>query len=160
MTAARNREVDGIGFEWRTSKAALEFIRSVQFEELTFTAQHGHCMATKQYSTDPKLGNWVSKQRINYEWSQEGTPSPRTAECIRELESIGFKLEPHLNSNSSEILFLGANNQCCEYKVYNKSVMRVYIVRAVISKLIAALSWPALLLKGNAFISFFGINAS
>jgi hypothetical protein len=88
MTAERNRELDGIGFEWRTSKTALESIRSVQFEELRYlTAQHGYCVATKQYSTDPKLGNWVSKQRSNYKWYQEGTPSPRTAECIRVLDS-------------------------------------------------------------------------
>ena len=39
----------------------------------------------------PKLGKWVSRQRSNYRLHQEGKPSPMTEECIRELESPGFK---------------------------------------------------------------------
>jgi hypothetical protein len=111
MTDERIRELDGISFEWRTGKTDLGSIWSVQFEELReFKAQHGHCMVTKQYSTDPKLGNWVSRQRSNYKWYQEGKPSHMTADRIRELERIGFNWEPHCDSWNERF------EQLCEYK--------------------------------------------
>ena len=68
-------------------------------------------MVTKQYSTDPKLGNWVSRQRSNYKWYQEGKPSHMAANGIREPERIGFNWEPHCVSWNERF------DQLCEYKV-------------------------------------------
>ena len=41
---------------------------------------------------------WVSTQRSNYEFYQEGYPSPMTEERIRELESLGVELKIGLKS--------------------------------------------------------------
>ena len=99
MTAERVRTLDGIGFQWGTRKIDLESVWSIRLQELrAFMAHHGHCMVTKQHSTNPTLGNWVTKQRTNYKCYHEGTPSQLTAERMRELESIGFKWEPHNGS--------------------------------------------------------------
>ena len=87
MTAERIRELESIGFDWGTSKT----VWSVRFQQLCeFKAQFGHCLVSRQYAANPKLGKWVNTQRGCYRLYQEGKPSPMTAERIRELESIGF----------------------------------------------------------------------
>ena len=92
--AERIRALDGIGFDWGTSKTELTSMWNVRLEQLCeFKAQFGHYLVPKQYSVNPKLGMWVSKQRRNYKLYQEGKPSPMTAERIRELESVGFEFE-------------------------------------------------------------------
>ena len=48
-----------------------------------------------KYSANPKLGQWVATQRINYKFYQEGKPSHMTAVRIQELENIGFEWEPN-----------------------------------------------------------------
>ena len=94
MTAERIRAHDGISIDWGTSKTELASIWNERFEQMCeFKAQFGHYLVPKQYSANPKLGLWVSKQRCDYKLYQEGKPSPMTAERIRELESVGFA--PH-----------------------------------------------------------------
>ena len=50
----------------------------------------GNCRVPQRYSTNAKLGNWVSNQRTQYKLSQEGKSCGMTEECIQQLESIGF----------------------------------------------------------------------
>jgi hypothetical protein len=90
MTAKRIRELESVGFEWGTKRPDW----NEQFEQLrVFVAQLGHCLVSFKYPVNPKLGRWVSNQRSNYKVCQEGKPSAMTAERIRALESVGFKLE-------------------------------------------------------------------
>jgi hypothetical protein len=87
MTADRIRELDGINFDSGTSQTDW----SVRFQQLCeFKEQFGHCLVPTKYSTDPKLGNWVSNQRSYYRLYQEGKPSPMTADRSRALDGIGF----------------------------------------------------------------------
>ena len=80
------------------------------FRELCdYKIQNGHCLVPQRYSSNPKLGRWVSKQRHNCKLYLEGKPSAMSAERIRQLESVEFK-ESVLNPNWSEILILGASN--------------------------------------------------
>ena len=91
MTADRIRALDSIGFDCGASKADLEYIWSVRFQQMReFKVQFGHCLVPQQYSANPKLGHWVSKQRYHYKLYQEGKHSHMTAERIRELKSLGF----------------------------------------------------------------------
>jgi hypothetical protein len=92
MTAERIRALDGIGFDWGTSKAELVSIWNERFQQLCeFKARFGHYLVPVKYPANPKLGVWVSKQRYHGKTYQEGTPSPMTAERIRVLESVGFE---------------------------------------------------------------------
>jgi len=88
MTAELIRELESLAFEWETTAGFW----NERFEELReFKVQFGHCLVSIRYSANPKLGVWVSNQRRNYHFYQEGKASPMTAERIRELESLGFK---------------------------------------------------------------------
>ena len=100
MTTERIRELESIGFEWETNAASYWKERFAQLRE--FKVRFGHCLVSTQYSANPKLGIWVSNQRSNYRLSQEGKPSPMTAERIRELESIEFKWETSTTSAWNE----------------------------------------------------------
>ena len=94
MTAEHIRALDGIGFDWGTSKTDLASIWNVRFQQLCeFKVQFGHYLVPIKYSANPQLGQWVSKQRCNYRLYQEGKPSRITEERIRELESVGFEWE-------------------------------------------------------------------
>ena len=108
MTAERIRALDAVAFHWGTSKTDW----SVRFQQLCeFKAQFGHCLVPQQHATNPKLGQWVNNQRNNYRLHQEGKPSPITAECIRELESIGFDWGSS-QTDSWSVRF----QQLCEFK--------------------------------------------
>ena len=94
MAAERIRALNGIGFDWGTSKSDLASIWSVRLEQLReFKVQFGHCIVPFSYSAKSKLGVWVSTQRYQCRLYKEGKPSHIRVERIRELESIGFKWE-------------------------------------------------------------------
>jgi hypothetical protein len=107
-TAERIRELESIGFDWRTSQTDYWSVRFQQLRE--FKAQFGHCLVPNKYSANPTLGHWVSTQRNNYRLYLEGKPSSMTAERIRELESIGF------GWGSSQTDWSVRFQQLCEFK--------------------------------------------
>ena len=91
MSAEHIRALDGIGFDWGTSKTDVASIWSVRFQQLCeFKEKVGHCIVPQKYSANPKLGRWVSTQRHNCKLYQEGRPNALTAERIRALDDIGF----------------------------------------------------------------------
>jgi hypothetical protein len=107
LTAERIRELESIGFDWGSSQTDW----SVRFQQLCeFKAQFGHCLVSRQYAVNPKLGQWVNTQRRCYRLYQEGKPSPITAERIRELESIGFAW------GSSQTDWSARFQHLCEFK--------------------------------------------
>ena len=57
MTLERIRELDGIGFEWKTGSAGLWYERFQQLCE--YKAQFGHYLVPQQYSANPNLGRAV-----------------------------------------------------------------------------------------------------
>jgi hypothetical protein len=105
MTAEHIRALNGIGFDWGTSKtdsAGLSWY--VRFQQLLeFKTQFGHCLVSQRYSANPKLGKWVSNQRCNYKLYQDGKPSPMSEERIQEFDSIGFDWGPSKNNWASPV---------------------------------------------------------
>jgi hypothetical protein len=94
MTEDRIRELESIGFDWGTGKTDWASIWSVRIQEMReFKEQYGHCLVPVKYLANPKLRQWVLKQRKNCRLHQEGKPSPMTEKHIRELESVGFSCE-------------------------------------------------------------------
>jgi hypothetical protein len=91
MTPEHIRALNGIGFEWGTSKIELASIWTIRFQQLCeFKAQFGDCLVPRKYSANPKLGRWVKNQRYRYRLHQEGKPSScMTPERIQALESVG-----------------------------------------------------------------------
>ena len=114
MTAERIRALDVVGFDWGTSKTDSWTVRFQQLCE--FKAHFGHCLVSRQYAANPKLGQWVSTQRRFYRLHQEGKPSHITAERIRELESIGFAW----GSSKTDLTSIWSVRfqQLCEFKAH------------------------------------------
>ena len=83
-------------YVWGPTKTDWTPVWSTRFQQLCeFKVQFGHCRVPVKYAANPKLGVWVSKQRRNYRFYQEGKSSPMTTECIRKLESVEFKWQQH-----------------------------------------------------------------
>ena len=91
MTAERIRALDGIGFDWGTSKTEWTSTWSERFEQLLeFKLQLGHCLVPPGYAANPMLAKWVSTQRSRYRKNTEEKPNSMTAERIQALDGIGF----------------------------------------------------------------------
>jgi hypothetical protein len=66
---------------WENRLSELAYYRKI----------HGHCNVPHNYSENPKLANWVKKQRRKYRLHLEGKTSPMTPLRIQKLESLGFE---------------------------------------------------------------------
>ena len=55
-----------------------------------FKVQFGHCLVPSRYAANPKLGQWVKKQRKNRKFYTDEKSSPMLEERIRALDVIGF----------------------------------------------------------------------
>ena len=94
-TVQRIRELDSIEFVWDPLAADWK----LRFRQLCeFKAQFGHCLLPFRYSSNPKLGRWVAKQRHDYKLYSEGKQSGMTEQRMRELESIEFAWDPLADS--------------------------------------------------------------
>jgi hypothetical protein len=92
MTLFRIQQLESLGFEWDSHAAAWE----VRLSELAdYRKIHGHYDVPKNYSENIELSVWVSTQRSNYKWHQEGKISPMTLSRIQELESLGFEWDSY-----------------------------------------------------------------
>ena len=86
---ARVEKLNSIGFVWNT-KSALWNTRYHELE--AFQLEYGHTRVPKTYSDNPKLGQWVSVQRVQYKKFQKNDPSSNmTQERISALEKLGFE---------------------------------------------------------------------
>jgi len=89
MTEERIAKLESIGFEWSLA-SSLDWDR--RFNELKqYKADYGGCSVPKEWSGNKQLGRWVSKQRVQYRYLQQGKESSMTEERIAKLESIGFE---------------------------------------------------------------------
>lgn len=96
-------KLSSIGFE-RSVRGKDSSPWNQQFELLTsFQQEHGHCRVPRRYAIDPKLGQWVSRQR----WCKKqldkelGSSSCITQERINKLNSIGFEWKVRNNKITS-----------------------------------------------------------
>ena len=88
ITAERIEELESLEFKWEQHYVSW----NERFEQLReLTVQFAGCVMPIKYSTNPKLGKWVSKQRQNYKLYWDGKPSDMTEQRIQELERVEFK---------------------------------------------------------------------
>lgn len=93
MTPERALKLREIGFEWTTCNP-----RNVpweqRYEELrAFVAEFGHAEVPMRWEENPKLSNWVSKQRHQYKLMQMARPSRLNKAKVKLLDDIGFVWE-------------------------------------------------------------------
>jgi hypothetical protein len=88
MTTFRIKELDSLGFEWGVCFNAWE----KRFSELAdYRKIHGHCNVPQSYSENIQLGNWVTKQKMNYKLHRAGKKSPMTTSRIQALKTLDFE---------------------------------------------------------------------
>lgn len=88
MTEERFRKLTKIGMVWYV-KGPDQW--QERFEDLRqYQRRFGHTNVPSRYEPDRMLGRWVSSQRIQYKFRQEGKHSYLTDERIRALNSLGF----------------------------------------------------------------------
>jgi hypothetical protein len=81
MNDDRKEELDGMGFIWNFCDHSWR----ANFERLVaYKAQHHDCNVPRAYQDDPKLGNWVHRQRM---FQKSGQLNDDRKE---ELDGIGF----------------------------------------------------------------------
>ena len=84
------RRLESIGFAWERYASWDE-----QFEQLhEYKKKVGDCPVPLMYSPNPKLGRWVTTQRIQRTCYQKGRARHIKVEHIRKLDDIGFEWEP------------------------------------------------------------------
>jgi predicted chitinase len=107
MTLSRIQTLESFGFEWDSLSAAW----ADRLSELAdYRKIHGHCNVPKGYSENTKLGNWVSKQRMNYTLHLQGNPSSMTLSRIQALEILGFEW------HNRDTIWEGCLNELAEYR--------------------------------------------
>jgi arsenate reductase-like glutaredoxin family protein len=91
MSNFRIQELEGIGFKWKVGGDGRQWEDRLS-ELADYRKIHGHCNVPKSWcSENPKLVNWVSKQRQQYRLHVEGKISQLTLCRIQELERLGFE---------------------------------------------------------------------
>jgi len=95
MTGERIAKLEAIGFVWDASYLAASNPDNDTWhqrcKELTdYKNEHGNCLVPKGYEPNKQLGRWVTRQRKQYRFLQEGKQSQMTDERITKLEEIGF----------------------------------------------------------------------
>ncbi len=113
LSQERRQRLESIGVIWDPHTAAWED-QFIALEE--FKAAHNHCNVPKEYSLNPTLGAWVSKQRKLF--NQKNLSSER----VEKLENIGLPWNPRLSRwdmNYNElVLFKNKHGHFNILKVY------------------------------------------
>jgi len=96
MTPDRIQLLEDLGFDWHPPagpNAKQEEQWRQRCRELeAYKAEFGHCrVPTKNFPSNPALGQWVNDQRRQYRLMKQGKPSSMTEERVRILSDIGFE---------------------------------------------------------------------
>lgn len=90
MTDARINALEAIGFAW-SSLLGDNTTWMMRYEELKhFKAENGHTKVPKSYTPSPSLAQWVSTQRKEYKYTQQGKRSRMTEARRKALDQLGF----------------------------------------------------------------------
>mmetsp|Transcript_13051 Transcript_13051/g.19878 ORF Transcript_13051/g.19878 Transcript_13051/m.19878 type:complete len:740 (+) Transcript_13051:2-2221(+) len=87
ITKEKIDALDALGFIWESRDDAWgkRYTELKAFKEAT-----GTCKVPSRYDANPQLGNWVAKQRRQYNMLTKGEGSTMTQAQLTALESIGF----------------------------------------------------------------------
>ncbi len=83
----RIRRLDEIGFKWKGERKTRWIEMFAEFA--AYKDQHGNCSVPQNWPENPKLANWVQKQRRLY--NAKKLAEDRT----RRLDEIGFRWSDH-----------------------------------------------------------------
>jgi hypothetical protein len=107
MTAARAARLEALGFAWALlSEQISKRLQAAMTDEGAWEAQlarlgaykaaHGDCNVPGRWAEDPRLGQWVSSQRVCKKALDCGDPSKgMTAARAARLEAVGFAWNFH-----------------------------------------------------------------
>jgi hypothetical protein len=100
MTAERVAWLTALGFVWDQHEAKWE----AQLAQLAaYKVAHGDCNVPHRWAEDPRLGGWVSKQRVFKRKLDRGEPSCyMTAARAASLGALGFEWSPTSSRCSAE----------------------------------------------------------
>ena len=88
MTETRIQMLESIGFCWNTNQAAW----NERYEELrSYRDVNGHCRVPVLFKENPKLGGWVSVQRVQYRKMTQGDNSNMTSDRVKLLNELDFE---------------------------------------------------------------------
>lgn len=86
MTASRLQKLNDIGFVFNPRSAYLRW--EERMDQLrAFKIQHGHLRVPV---TDPEIGEFVARQRVEYAKFNDGKPCNMTEQRARDLTELGF----------------------------------------------------------------------
>jgi hypothetical protein len=88
MSDERVKALEEIGFVWDSHNAAWEERLD---ELLQYRENNGQCNVPSRYAKNRQLAIWVKRQRRQYKFFCEGSPSSMTPERINILEGLGFQ---------------------------------------------------------------------
>lgn len=87
ITKEKIDALDTLGFIWESRDDAWE----KRYNELIlFKEANGTCKVPSRYDANPQLGNWVAKQRRQYNLIMKGEGSTMSQAQLNALEGIGF----------------------------------------------------------------------
>jgi len=93
LTQERIDKLEDLGFVWLNVDDRLWDQRYGELME--YKQKHGDCNVSQRYEANKQLGRWVTTQRQQYRYLQEGKKYAITAERIAKLEAIGFIWKVH-----------------------------------------------------------------
>ena len=98
MTAARQAQLDSLGFCWDSQEASW----TERYRELAeFRHMYGNCLVPTGYAQDQKLRTWIHHQRRQYKKFMAGKTCHITRERIEKLNALGFVWSPRDYKQSS-----------------------------------------------------------
>ena len=104
MTPSRLQKFNDIGYVFQEKMIFYKW--SERMDQLReYKAKYGNLNILRKY---PSLGEFASRQRIEYQKFIEGKPSSMTLERMRDLQELGFRLQrqrPHSTRKSWEERF-------------------------------------------------------
>eukprot|EP00566_Odontella_aurita_P010121 CAMPEP_0113547012 /NCGR_PEP_ID=MMETSP0015_2-20120614/12119_1 /TAXON_ID=2838 /ORGANISM="Odontella" /LENGTH=425 /DNA_ID=CAMNT_0000447519 /DNA_START=402 /DNA_END=1679 /DNA_ORIENTATION=+ /assembly_acc=CAM_ASM_000160 len=88
LTIDRVAVLDAAGFEWNVRGDAFWKKQYAALKD--YRLEHGHTMIPRNWEKDPKPGEWVTDQRRQYRFRQEGKPSLMTDDRMQKLQALNF----------------------------------------------------------------------
>uniref|UniRef100_A0A7S4VVR2 Helicase-associated domain-containing protein n=3 Tax=Ditylum brightwellii TaxID=49249 RepID=A0A7S4VVR2_9STRA len=90
LTDKQIEALDKLGFVWSFKGQPYNAWDRYFRDLIQYKAEFGNCFVPKDYVRNKRLGNWVERQRKNYQLIKEGKPSPMTEEQQEKLEKMHF----------------------------------------------------------------------
>ncbi len=121
LTSEQIKKLNTLDFEWDIlSDSDIKWQEKYQ-ELVSFKKQHGHARVPQYYKTNPKLGDWVSKQR------RSKTIGKLSKDRTKKLNELGFLWKEDI-AKMQENAWETRYQELVEYKKLNGHIDRIKII--------------------------------